>query len=372
MVHKKFYLSIGAIFKNESHILEEWINHHYHHGVEHFFLINDKSTDNYYEILKKYIDNGLVTLFNLDGPKESRSQEGAYNYFFSSTKLFTEWLAIIDLDEFIYSTLSIDLRNIIKIYDRYDQILIKAKEFGSSGLIEQPAEVVQNFIYRKSCKHSDPLMGGNEQETLNNPKCIVKADKVYSYWIHSCAVEGKSVLVDYDIIAFNHYKIQSYNYYVNVKLPRGDAFYSDNTERSIEKFKEQDYQDECDEFLKIQNQNLPPNALPSKEIFIKELMMDFNNFYEKQEYEATISLGSKLLSLDYQNINIIFIIGNSLLAKKQYIQAIYFYNLAINLDSNSTGAIVNRDYCLSKLRGEATGFYNNNPHQDVSKLLYLL
>ena len=250
-MHKKFNLSIGAIFKNESHILEEWINHHYHHGVEHFFLINDKSTDNYNEILKKYIDNGLVTLFNLDSPKESRSQEAAYNHFFLCTKLFTEWLAIVDLDEFIYSTLSTDLRNIIKIYDNYDQILIKGKEFGSSGFIEQPAEVIPNFIYRKSLGHLDSLLG-NEQETIGNPKAIVRTDKVHSYWIHSCAVEGKSVLVDYEIIAFNHYKIQSYNYYVNVKLNRGDAFFSDNL-RSIEVFKDQDHKDECDELLKNQN-----------------------------------------------------------------------------------------------------------------------
>jgi len=370
-MHKKFYLSIGAIFKNESHILEEWINHHYQHGVEHFFLINDKSTDNYNEILKKYIDNGLVTLFNLNEPKESRRQEAAYNYFFPCTKLFTEWLAIVDLDEFIYSTISTDLRNIIKIYDDYDQILIKGKEFGSSGFIEQPAEVIQSFIYRKSLKYSDSLLRGNEQETTGNPKSIVRTNKVYSYWVHSCAVEGKSVLVDYDIIAFNHYKIQSYNYYVNVKLTRGDAFFSDNL-RSIELFKAEDYKDECDVFLKNQNKNLPSKELPSREMFIAGLLMDLNDLYCKNEYESVISLGSKILLIDYKNINAIFIIGNSLLATKQYIQAIYFYNLAINIDSNSSGAILNRDYCLAKLRIEADEIYANSYHSKNDNLLHLL
>ena len=53
---KKYFFSIGAIFKNESHILKEWVEHYLFHGVDHMFLINDKSTDNYLEILEPYIN----------------------------------------------------------------------------------------------------------------------------------------------------------------------------------------------------------------------------------------------------------------------------------------------------------------------------
>jgi hypothetical protein len=37
----KYYLSVGAIFKNESMILKEWIEHYLHHGFEHIYLINE-------------------------------------------------------------------------------------------------------------------------------------------------------------------------------------------------------------------------------------------------------------------------------------------------------------------------------------------
>lgn len=50
-----FYFTIGAIFKNESHILKEWIEHYFYHGVEHIYLINDNSTDNFLNILEPYI-----------------------------------------------------------------------------------------------------------------------------------------------------------------------------------------------------------------------------------------------------------------------------------------------------------------------------
>ena len=35
---KKYFLSVLSVFKNESHILEEWLNHYINEGVEHFYL----------------------------------------------------------------------------------------------------------------------------------------------------------------------------------------------------------------------------------------------------------------------------------------------------------------------------------------------
>ena len=55
---------ICAVFKNESHILEEWLLHYIHHGVEHFYLINDNSDDNFETITNKY--SRYITLFHND------------------------------------------------------------------------------------------------------------------------------------------------------------------------------------------------------------------------------------------------------------------------------------------------------------------
>ena len=41
-----YKLSVGTIFKNEEHIIKEWIEHYLYHGVEHFYLIDDNSDDN--------------------------------------------------------------------------------------------------------------------------------------------------------------------------------------------------------------------------------------------------------------------------------------------------------------------------------------
>ena len=51
-----FFLSLYAIFKNESHILKEWILHYLEEGVEHFYLIDNGSTDDYKPIIEQFKD----------------------------------------------------------------------------------------------------------------------------------------------------------------------------------------------------------------------------------------------------------------------------------------------------------------------------
>ena len=42
-----FFLVVVGIFKNEADILPEWLEHHLWQGVEHFFLIDNNSTDDW-------------------------------------------------------------------------------------------------------------------------------------------------------------------------------------------------------------------------------------------------------------------------------------------------------------------------------------
>ena len=56
-----YYLSIGCIFKNESCGLYEFIEHNILHGVEHIYLINDFSNDNFIEIFS--INYNLFSYF---------------------------------------------------------------------------------------------------------------------------------------------------------------------------------------------------------------------------------------------------------------------------------------------------------------------
>ena len=111
----KYKLSIGSMFKNESHSIREWIRHYLLHGVEHFYLINDNSTDNFMEQIKEYVDLNIITLFNVDEPYYLGRQRNLYNKHILPIAKETQWLLMVDLDEYVWSKLDVNLVNVLKI-----------------------------------------------------------------------------------------------------------------------------------------------------------------------------------------------------------------------------------------------------------------
>ena len=74
---------VCSVFKNESGILEEWLNHYFFHGVDHIYLVNDFSNDDYMPILNKF--SGKITLFHNDiVTKEVGRQVLIYEKYFKS------------------------------------------------------------------------------------------------------------------------------------------------------------------------------------------------------------------------------------------------------------------------------------------------
>jgi hypothetical protein len=143
-----YRLSVGALFRNETHILREWIEHYLHHGVEHFYLINDGSTDSYMEILQPYIDTNTVTLFDVEWSRYVGRQRDMYTRYILPHIKETDWLLIADLDEFVWTPHSIDLCHVLNSCHNVGQIQMKEYIFGSNGHIEQPKNVVNSFTMR--------------------------------------------------------------------------------------------------------------------------------------------------------------------------------------------------------------------------------
>jgi len=55
----EYNVSVIAIFKNETMNLKMWLEHYLWQGVDHFFLIDNGSTDDPHKILQPYIDRGI-------------------------------------------------------------------------------------------------------------------------------------------------------------------------------------------------------------------------------------------------------------------------------------------------------------------------
>lgn len=235
-IKQQYYLSIVAIFKNESWILKEWIEHYLNQGVDHFFLIDNGSTDNYNTILQPYIDNKQVSL--VKDPKRY-SQKGHYNKYIFPIKNISEWFLVCDLDEFVYA------RKMFKTIPEYlkslnetvGNVLIPWKNYGSSGHIQHPKDgVVKNFTKRQHYL----------KETTNNVKSIIRSKYLNFFSIHvqDCDADKLKIRSDNKILDnlirtslqnisedilknsflhINHYQIQSVEFFQKIKMTRGDV-----------------------------------------------------------------------------------------------------------------------------------------------------
>ncbi|MAI14555.1 MAG: hypothetical protein CMM15_11085 [Rhodospirillaceae bacterium] len=99
---KKYKLSVASMFKNESMILDEWLQYYINQGVEHFYLIDNGRTDDYNSILSKY--RMYISLVKDDQRYKTKTQEILINkYYLDEIKTNTDWITFIDCDEYIYA-----------------------------------------------------------------------------------------------------------------------------------------------------------------------------------------------------------------------------------------------------------------------------
>ena len=250
-----------SVFKNEAHILDEWIKHYLFHGVEHIFLVNDFSNDNYLEIIDKYKEQ--VSLFHNDIiTKDVGRQTQIYNKYFKPILNESKWMAILDMDEFLYSPNNINIQNSIEKYDSFSQILIDWLHFGSNEHILQPNSVVEGFTKRAFF---------DTNQTYYSYKTIFKTNSLIKFDIHKHVISGPEIHLNYNDndgpeLIINHYNLQSLDFYLNIKGTRGDInnwFDNQKLERDKKMFLSYDKNDVED--IRLYNQN--------KQI-IKEIKLD--------------------------------------------------------------------------------------------------
>lgn len=205
-------------------------------GVDHFYLYNNSSTDNYLQVLEPYINSGLIDL--IDWPVDTFNQQDylfllqlpAYNHALAIVKETAQWAAFIDLDEFICPKHHETLVEMLQEYQDYAGLVINWQTFGTSGIqkLEHQQLITENFLWKAP----------SWWEINKYIKIIVQPSHVqfFSHNPHYCLFkEGffavnsdKSPLYDLcerqpiliDIVQINHYWFGDRNWFITHKLPR--------------------------------------------------------------------------------------------------------------------------------------------------------
>lgn len=172
---------ICAIIKNENLYLREWVEYHLNLGFNKIVIYdnNDNDGEKPQIVIQDYIDSGEVEVINFRGYKGPdicyySMQTDAYNDFIKNHKQNNEWVAFIDIDEFIYIEKYKTIEQLFNNtnYNEYDCVLLSWKTFGDSGHLYYENKPVQERF--KIPANKIPINSSQEYNTY--VKSIVKVN----------------------------------------------------------------------------------------------------------------------------------------------------------------------------------------------------
>lgn len=142
---KKHTLAVCALFKNEAENIREWIEYHRMIGVDHFYLYDNGSTDQYMSVLWPYLNQKMITL--VKWPDRIKKEEGenlvhwvlstqipAYeNAIILHAKKEAKWIVFLDIDEFLVPEKEDSLVRLLENYNAHPGIAMGSDCFDASS-----------------------------------------------------------------------------------------------------------------------------------------------------------------------------------------------------------------------------------------------
>lgn len=231
----KYKVSLCLIFKDEAHYLKEWLEYHILIGVDHFYLYNNNSTDNFHEVLKPYIEQGTVSL--IDFP-EKYAQVKAYRDCYEKTKDETEWLGYIDADEYVNLIKYDSIKDLLDSVQFYPSLYLNWRMFGTSGHLEENYEELTIERYTQAWEHLSTTGKGfinnnypshsvsvhfHTTKLYGLPVLGVMANKSLTHTLHAIHTNGNG-----NIAYINHYWSRSLAFYKYKDFQKGDVASANN------------------------------------------------------------------------------------------------------------------------------------------------
>ncbi len=206
------YLAACLIFKDAASYLDEWIRFHLRVGIEHFYLYDNDSGDDYETVIRPFVADGYITLYKWPGAAQ---QDPVFQHCLDQHREGVRWLAFLDDDEFLFPAAGSDLREVLPGYESYAGVAVCWLLFGSNEHRKQPRGLVTQS-YRKRAAWIDPHV-----------KCIVDPSRALSPAVgaHAFHCQPGETIVDENhhpmagpfcerptanVLCLNHYLIKSH------------------------------------------------------------------------------------------------------------------------------------------------------------------
>ena len=165
------YLCVATMIRNEACYAAEWVAFHRAVGVEHVVIYDNDSSDDLAGALAPEIASGCVEI--IPWPQFATGmtvQRAAFAHAIRYLSGRTQWLAIIDVDEFLFSTQHIDLKEHLRTQEPHAALAAYWVNYGTSGHATRPTgRVIENYLERAR---------DNSRPGLVNYKSIVQPHRI--------------------------------------------------------------------------------------------------------------------------------------------------------------------------------------------------
>ena len=212
----KYNLTIATLTLNPGTYIEEWLEFHLSQGVEHFYIYDQLSSDDTLQKLSGYIKSGKVTVIPWPNVFGIGTQILAFAHAISTYWRDSRWIALIDIDEFIFPNIKKTVTEALAELEEFSAIYLHWRCFGPSGHMKRPdGYVIRNFTHMAKV----PKEFGSMRGDLTRIKAIIDPSRCTLVKVHGSKVQGE--VLDSPIgLKLNHYITLSEEEFEN-KLNRG-------------------------------------------------------------------------------------------------------------------------------------------------------
>jgi hypothetical protein len=138
------YIHLCTVLRDQAYAVLEWIQFHRRVGVSHFYIYDNNSQDNLQEVLKPFVDAGVVTLVPWKDQPPGRTRKQMKNRYFAVQensythcvhRSTSQWAALIDIDEFITPKDGRCVTDILPAYEKFAGLGLNWRFYGVDGTV---------------------------------------------------------------------------------------------------------------------------------------------------------------------------------------------------------------------------------------------
>jgi len=177
-VSPKPYLSVCSMYRDHADYLREWIEFHRLVGVDRFFLYDNESSDDHLDVLRPYIDDGIVVLHHWPTPESVERGVpwgliAAFDDCLARHRHDSRWIAFIDIDEFLFAPGAVQLPKALSAYEQSPGVYVSRLDFGTSGHRHRPPGlVIESYLRRRRYSSEDLEWAKSIVDPERAVKCV--------------------------------------------------------------------------------------------------------------------------------------------------------------------------------------------------------